>query len=346
MPFKLVRNDITQMNVDAIVNAANSDLLNGGGVCGAIFRAAGAKQMTQACAPLAPILTSHAVITPGFRLPARYVIHAAGPVYSYQNREACEKLLYMTYWNSLHLAQQYGIRSIAFPLISSGIYGYPKAEALEVATWAIKDFLEVSDLDVYLAVFDRQSFEESQILMDDVQSYIDDHYVSDSIIPRRHASAVLAAPRHAVQEQFDIGFPMSSENIPEPLDLKSVCSEASSLDFEIHEPFNESLFNLIDEKGMSDAEVYKKANLDRRLFSKIRSNKNYLPSKKTILSLSVALGLDLSQTNWLLEKAGYTLSRSLLFDVIVEYFISIREYDIFRINEVLFQYDQSLLGSL
>ena len=155
MPLTIVRQDITKMKVDAIVNAANTELRMGGGVCGAIFKAAGAIELQAACDRLAPIKTGEAVITPGFALPAKYIIHTAGPIYNHNKAEQCRQLLRSAYTNSLQLAISNQCKSIAFPLISSGIYGYPKDEALQVATSAIQDFLADHHLDVYLAVLDK-----------------------------------------------------------------------------------------------------------------------------------------------------------------------------------------------
>ena len=185
MPLTIVRQDITKMNVDAIVNAANTDLRMGGGVCGAIFRAAGERELQAACDAVAPIKTGAAVITSGFALPAKYVIHAAGPVYSFWHKRQSRELLRSTYIESLKLAEENGCESIAFPLISSGIYGYPKDEALEVARSAIEEFLRGHDMEVYLAVFDRSSFRISQALLGAVESYIDQHYVDAHRVARR-----------------------------------------------------------------------------------------------------------------------------------------------------------------
>lgn len=173
MPLEIVRDDITKMAVDAIVNAANTDLQMGGGVCGAIFRAAGERELQAACDQAAPIQTGEAAVTPGFRLPAKHVIHAAGPVYSFWRKRECRELLRSAYIESLKLASENGCKSIAFPLISSGIYGYPKDEALETARSAIEDFLRDHDMEVYLAVFDKSSFRISKALLGDVESYID-----------------------------------------------------------------------------------------------------------------------------------------------------------------------------
>lgn len=322
MPFTIVRQDITQMRVDAIVNAANTQLAMGGGVCGAIFRAAGASALQKACDAVAPIQTGGAAITPGFQLPAKYVIHAAGPVYSASEAWRCERLLRSAYLESLNLALRYKCRSIAFPLISSGIYGYPKKEALQVAVSAIREFLAREDMDVYLAVFDKASFAVSGELLGAVESYIDENYVAAHRVCRR---GLLEVEQQAL-------------NAAAP---KSLDDWIGNLD----EPFHTTLLRLIDAKGKTDVEVYKRANIDRKLFSKIRTGKGYLPGKRTVLALAVGLELNLKETDDLLERAGYALSHSQKFDVIVEYFIVNGRYDIFEINEVLFQYDQPLLGS-
>lgn len=196
MPLTIVRQDITQMRVDAIVNAANTDLAMGGGVCGAIFQAAGPAQMQAACDRIAPIQTGEAVLTPGFRLPAKFVIHAVGPVYRPGHAEQSRRLLYSAYTKSLQLALAKRCRSIAFPLISSGIYGYPKDEALQVATAAIQDFLAEHDMEVYLVVFDRVAFAVSEKLLGAVENYLDDHYVDIHRI-QRPGTAGCRIPGHA-----------------------------------------------------------------------------------------------------------------------------------------------------
>ncbi len=344
MPFTIVRQDITKMEVDAIVNAANTDLIMGGGVCGAIFKAAGANKMQKACDSVAPIKTGGAAITPGFALPAKYVIHAAGPIYSQWSKEQCAVLLRSAYIESLKLAAKHGCSSIAFPLISSGIYGYPKEEALREATTAITGFLADNDMDVYLAVFDKRSFVISEQLMGNVASYIDQHYVDIHEILRKSFNApepssyamdgsVGRFQRHEyAQPHWN-----QQEAIPNIKDLNALMDN-------LDEPFSDTLFHLIDAKGKTDVEVYKKANIDRKLFSKIRSVKGYTPRKPTILALAISLELTLKETNDLLKRAGYALSHTNKFDVIVEYFIINGRYNIFDINEVLFQYDQPLLG--
>lgn len=342
MPFTIVRQDITKIKIDAIVNAANTDLQMGGGVCGAIFKAAGAAQLQAACDKLAPIKTGEAVITPGFGMPAKLIIHAAGPVYRLWNKDLNEQHLRAAYTNSLKRAVENKCESIAFPLISSGIYGYPKDEALLVATSAIQDFLTDHDLDVTLVVYDKSAFTISRELLGAVESYIDEHYIATHEIRRRH---LLDIERDALYEA-DEDVTNYNEPIFEEMLAPSVGAPAPLDDLvdNLDEPFSQMLLRLIDAKEMSDVVVYKRANLDRKLFSKIRSNKGYMPSKRTAIALAVALELSLDETDDLLERAGYALSHAVKFDVIVEYFITNGKYDVFEINEVLFEYDQPLLG--
>jgi O-acetyl-ADP-ribose deacetylase (regulator of RNase III) len=330
MPFNIVRDDITKLQVDAIVNAANTGLEMGGGVCEAIFRAAGASRLQAACDKLAPIKTGEAVITPGFNLPAKYVIHAAGPVYRRQSAEQSEQLLRAAYINSLKRAIESQCESIAFPLISSGIYGYPKDEALQVATSAIRDFIAGHDIDVSLVVFDKDAFTVSRELMAEVAAYINENYVSEHFKQERQFLEI--------EKKALVGEATADT-------LRATPSGLDDLVSKLDEPFSKTLLRLIDVKGFKkDSEVYNRANIDRRLFSKIRSNEHYAPSKPTVLAFAVALRLSLGETEDLLERAGFALSHSRKFDVIVKYFIASGKYDIFEINNVLFEYGQPLLG--
>lgn len=321
------------MKVDVIVNAANTELKMGGGVCGVIFKAAGAAQLQTACDRLGPIQTGEAVITPGFLLPAKFIIHTAGPVYQDgAHNEA--GLLEDCYRNSLDLALANGCTSIAFPLISSGIYGFPKQAALQIAVATIETFLSEHDLDVYLAVFDKEALLISEQLLGEVTSYIDEHYAAAhtdkfrTSLYRNGPSVIRNAP----------GYLSAPDLMPE------VASGLDDLIGNLDEPFSVTLLRLIDAKGLTDVQVYKRANIDRKLFSKIRTNPGYMPGKRTALAFCIALGLTLEETDDLLERAGYTLSHAQKFDVIVEYFILNQKYDVFEINEVLFRFDQPLLG--
>jgi O-acetyl-ADP-ribose deacetylase (regulator of RNase III) len=329
--------------VDAIVNAANTSLKMGGGVCGAIFKAAGADRLEEACKALAPIKSGEAVITQGFALPAPYIIHTAGPVYR-DGQQGEEALLRSCYINSLKLALKHECASIAFPLISGGIYGYPKAEALRVASGAIRDFLGAHDMDVFLVILDKAAFVIGETLLGEVKSYLSQHFMTEQRPGWKQ-------PIH--ERKMFSGADLMSRSMPKPIMTQEVgqAITAASLDASLQdlvgnldEPFSATLLRLIDGTGKKDAEIYRRANIDRRLFSKIRGNAHYAPSKPTVLAFAVALELNLGQTADLLARAGFALSHSRKFDVIVEYFIQSRRYDIFEINEVLFNYDQPLLG--
>lgn len=337
MPFEIVRNDITKMPVDAIVNAANTSLKMGGGVCGAIFQAAGEEELEAECNRIGPIKIGEAVITHGFRLPAKYVIHTAGPVWEGGGKNE-EILLTSCYKKSLTLAKDKGCTSIAFPVISSGIYGYPKDEAIRVALDAISDFLFHHEMMVFLVVFDKNAFVLSEKLFSKVEKYIDDNYVEAHEIrrDRRNICYDLIGTSCWVEEE--------SMMEPESRDTEIGEHKLAHLIFNLDESFSQMLLRLIDEKGISDVETYKKANMDRKLFSKIRSDKDYKPSKITAIALAIALQLNHDETQSLLGKAGYTLSNSNKFDVIIQYFIEEKTYDIFLINETLFVFDQVLLG--
>lgn len=315
MPFYIVRQDLTKMKVDAIVNAANPSLLGGGGVDGAIHKAAGPK-LKEACRALHGAHTAEAKMTPGFRLKARYVIHTVGPIYQDGHHHEKE-LLAACYTNCLELANTHHLKSIAFPLISSGAYGYPKKEALSVATTSIETFLKDHEMDVYLVIFDHDSFVISQQRIDSIKSYIDDCYIA-------------LHPEYTSSMRYDA--------------MREETSSLKEALMHIDESFSEMLIRKIDEKGMSDSECYKRANIDRKLFSKIRSHPHYKPSKKTVLAFAIALELSIDETAEMLEKAGFALSHAEKFDIIVEYFITHGIYDIFEINEALFAFDQPLLG--
>ena len=347
MPLEIVRDDITRMRVDAIVNAANERLSMGGGVCGAIFAAADAEQLSKACAKIGFCGTGDAVITRGFALPAKYIIHAVGPVW--QGGHAGETgLLSACYDSALMLAHRRGLKSIAFPLISSGIYGFPKDVALRVASARIGTFLQAHEMDVFLVVFDRASFQIGERLFHAIRAYIDDRYAETTAARfARRADAPLLQARKA--QGYDAAFaPMAArktESLPAPCAAAPSRETLEQMLRRAGESFSERLLRLVDERGMTDPEVYRRANIDRRLFSKIRAKRNYRPAKNTALALAVALRLNLDDTADLLRRAGYALSPSDRADLIVEYFLRAGNYNIFEINEALFAFDESLLGS-
>ena len=326
MPIQIVRNDITKMNCDAIVNAANQTLLGGGGVDGAIHRAAGPELLAE-CKTLGGCHTGEAKITGAHRLPCKYVIHTVGPVWRGGGRHEEEKLI-SCYRNSLKLAEDYHCDSVAFPLISAGAYGYPKEQALQTAVSEICKFLIHHDIMVYIVVFDKDCFQISKRLIHDITEYIDECYVE----------------AHYEDNTTRLFTYLFDDEFAEPMLDRTASLSLSEAIGQIDESFSEMLMRKIDEKGMTDVQCYKKANVDRKLFSKIRSNPQYKPRKTTAAAFAVALELPFDEAKDLLSKAGYSLTHSNKFDIIIEYFIKKGEYDIFTINEALFEFDQVLLG--
>lgn len=334
MPLQIVRNDITKMQVDAIVNAANSSLLGGGGVDGCIHRAAGPGLLAE-CRTLGGCATGDAKITGGYALPCRYVIHTVGPVWR-GGTHGERQLLASCYRTSLELALAHGCETVAFPLISSGVYGYPKDQAMAVAVETIRRFLATQELMVYLVLFDRDACRIGNQLYTEIRAYIDDRYVEAHTDSAAEQSRRLNLFRPSAQAHEPPVFAMAAAPMAGSLEEALRC---------VDESFSQMLLRKIDEKGMTDVQCYKKANISRKLFSKIRSDPHYRPSKATALAFAIALELPLSETRELLMKAGFALSHSSKADIIVEYFIEHRKYDIFAINEALFAFDQALLGA-
>ena len=326
MPIQIVRNDITKMNCDAIVNAANQTLLGGGCVDGAIHRAAGSELLAE-CKTLGGCHTGEAKITGAYRLPCKYVIHTVGPVWRGGGHHEEERLI-SCYRNSLKLAEEYHCESVAFPLISAGAYGYPKEQALQIAVSEICKFLIHHEIMVYIVVFDKDCFQISKRLIHDITEYIDECYVE----------------AHYEDNTTRLYTYLFDDEFAETMIDRTASLSLSDAIGQIDESFSEMLMRKIDEKGMTDVQCYKKANVDRKLFSKIRSNPQYKPRKTTAAAFAVALELPFDEAKDLLSKAGYSLTHSNKFDIIIEYFLKKGEYDIFTINEALFEFDQVLLG--
>lgn len=445
MPFEIVRNDIVNMQVDAIVNPANPKAAAGAGTDAGIHKKAGRK-LLRARKKIGAIKTGDAVITPGFRLDAKFVIHTAGPIWQGGAYDE-ENLLASCYRASLQLAKQHHCESIAFPLLSAGTYGFPKSLALQIAIREFSSFLMENEMQVYLVVFDRDAFVLSEKLFASVSSYIDENYVRAKIADeyggdephRQNRSSVRIRQALDLQEicteshlfpaakesaslpsgqqeceslspgnqdcaSFPSGEPecasfppaagvsaslppdgqkttphfvspdsvlLSSDgqktaphfapsasvllppdgqaSAPFHADLSDTLScKAQDLESalgKLDAGFSETLLHLIDQTGKKDSEIYKKANIDRKLFSKIRNNRDYKPSKPTSLAFAIALELNLAETKDFIARAGYALSHSSKFDIIVEYFIQNSNYNIFELNEVLFAFDQPLIGS-
>ncbi|MBQ9188366.1 MAG: macro domain-containing protein [Clostridia bacterium] len=371
MPYQIVRNDITQMHVDAIVNPTDPVYSGLGGTDAQIHRIAGSK-LRRACDRLPRLEQGQTAVTKGYQLPCRYVIHTVGPVWHDGTQGEKEKL-YTCYQNALAAAAQHRCKTAAFPLIASGTFGYPKDQVLRIALEAIGDFLMTHDMTVYIVVYDKESYAVSKKLQADVQSYIDEHYfdlshtLANHIAPARsetlssdalpmwnredyETTTLLWAEQDKKEEPIapppfpEPSSPLAAEKAPAPKAAKK--QSLDQLLSELDEGFSQTLLKLIDERGMTDVQCYKRANIDKKLFSKIRSNPHYQPSKPTVIAFAVALKLSLADTKMLLERAGLALSHSSRFDVIVEYFLDTQQYDLMEINEVLYQYDLPCLGNV
>ncbi len=356
MPFEIVRNDIVNMQVDAVVNTANPNPVIGSGVDSGIHKKAG-HELLAARQKIGCIDFGDAVITPGFGLGAKYVIHTVGPVWEDGNQGE-EQILSSCYRKSLLLAKENECESVAFPLIATGNYGFPKALALQIAVREISTFLLENEMQIYLVVFGKEAFALSEKLFKSVSSYIDENYIISKTIDEYGTESVYSSRlkirrrrekrKRSNRIHGDICYSQASEDC---LDM-SVCAAmpTNSDDWgrllkNLDAGFSETLLQLIDRTGKKDSEIYKKANVDRKLFSKIRNNIDYKPSKTTALAFAFALELDIDETKDFIGRAGFALSHSSKFDVIVEYFLVNRNYNVFELNEVLFAFDQPLIGA-
>lgn len=343
MPFEIVRNDITNMRVDAIVNTANPRPVIGLGTDSQIHKKAG-PELLKARQHIGHIDAGHAAITPAFDLDAKYVIHTVGPVWDDGNYGE-EKLLRSCYDRSLQLAVEHDCQSIAFPLISTGNYGFPKDKALQIAISAFSAFLMEHEMLIYLVVFDRKAFSLSEQLFQSVASYIDENYVDVcekavyGVADKIHRSRIRRRRDADICENsvaFEEMLPCAAET--KAMSLEDMLQQADA-------GFTETLLKLIDETGKKDSEIYKKANISKQHFSKIRNNPNYKPTKSTAIALALALELDLAQTKDLIGRAGYALTNSSKFDLIIRYFIEQGNYNVVEINIALYEFDQTLLGA-
>ena len=357
MPFQIIRNDITKVKADAIVNTANPEVRVGAGTDSAIYQAAGKEQLLEARKNIGPLAPGQAAYTEAFGLNANYIIHTVGPVWIDGNHGERD-ILHLCYKKSLEIAAELACRSVAFPLIASGTYGFPKDEALSIALSEISNFLLTHEMKVVLVVFDRKAVELSRKVVGEIKHYIDDAAAQQIRERERDGYNVFADRRRKPPEEW-----AKSEAVPieqssyvlEDVTLAGPGKRAefyrslseASLDDVLKNPessFKNKLFELIDERGMTDAEVYKKANIDRKVFSSIRCKEGYTPKKRTILALAIALKLDIKELIDLLSRAEMAFSPSSKSDLIVMYFVEHGIYDIYEINAALFRYGEKTLG--
>ena len=357
MPFQIIRNDITKVRADVIVNTANPRPVIGSGTDSAIYAAAGEEKLLAERQKIGDIAPGKAAVTPAFGLSAKYVIHTVGPAWVDGNHGERD-ILRSCYANSLLLAAELKAESIAFPLIATGVYGFPKDEALNIALAEIGRFLLTHDMKIILVVFDKKAFELSGQLVGQIDEYIDEHGVGLArkseyggkysrgnrrlVEEERMLQSIAlsdAEPDYEEDASFDVA--MASSAVPfvdvEGKSLDEVLGDAG-------DTFQQRLFKLIDESGMDDVTVYKKANIDRKVFSRIRCKEDYKPKKKTAVAFAIALKLDMPTMLDLLSRAEIAFSPSNKFDLIITYFVTNGVYDIFEINAALFKYGQPILG--
>ena len=341
MPFQIIRNDITKVSADAIVNTANPKPVIGSGTDGAVYKAAGENKLLAVRQTIGDIEPGQAVHTPAFRLKAKYIIHTVGPVWV-DGKHGEKDILHSCYANSLSLADKLKCKSVAFPLISSGAYGFPKDTALDVALSEIGKFLLTHDMNITLVVFDKTALELSEKLMGEIEQFIDEQTAISLREQERFHGNLRMNTRSVFLEEERRRAPSQNRRVPVFPDVtkKNLSETVGSAG----QTFQEKLFELIDKSGMDDVTVYKKANIDRKVFSRIRSKRDYKPKKKTAVAFAIALELDLQTTIDLLARAEIAFSQSNLFDLIIAYFITHGIYDMFEINAALFQYDQPVLG--
>lgn len=382
MPFQIIRNDITRVSCDAIVNTANPHPVIGSGTDSAIHETAGPR-LLQARRQIGQIHPGHSAITPGYDLPAKYVIHTVGPVWRGGLLGEARRLR-SCYDSALALALDFGCRSIAFPLLSTGAYGFPKEKALSIAIQAFHDFLLEHEMDICLVVFDRESFRISETLHRDIVSYIDEHYAEEKVreeydlsvaeednARRRRSEADFPfdaswdavdscsnygifsdEPRHSAPMEVSPASPAPAAPRPaavypgaaEPRPSAAPKHALADLLKQTDAGFSETLLKLIDRTGKKDSAIYSRANVSRQHFSKIRNNPAYQPTKATAIAFAIALELNLEETKDLIGRAGFALTKSSVSDVIIMYFIDKRNYSIHDINAALFEFDQNLLG--
>ena len=376
MAFQIVRNDITKITADAIVNTANPEPVYMAGTDSAIYMAAGADKLLEERKKIGIIEEGSVAVTPAFDLDAKYIFHTVGPIW--QGGDMGEnEVVRNCYLNCLNKALELGIESIAFPLIATGVYGFPKAEALQIATSVFSEFLSENELTITLVVFDNESFALSGKIFAGVDLFIDDHYVEEKTDEEYGFGGLAAdyeaamedpqeepaeeAKRRRKEERFSflnrkmVAREEECRMAPPPAYAAGAAMAPAapkmqakrSLDDvmqNLSETWSESLLRMITEKGYNDTEVYKRANVDRKLFSKIRSNKDYQPKKTTAVAFALALRLNLDETKDFIARAGYAFSPSSKFDLIIEYFIENEVYDFMTINLALFEHEEPLIG--
>ena len=372
MPFKIVRNDITKMNTEAIVNTANDYPTVGTGCDSAVYKAAGYDELLKYRAEkIGFVPEGDAFITPGFKLKATYIIHAVSPLYMGGDKGEEEKLR-SCYRKSLQIAKENGIKSISFPLISTGGFGYPKEEGMRIAVDEINAFLLSNEMNIFLVVFDTKATQLGEKIYPGLEAYIDHNYVKKARAEEYDACVGSMRPSEpgcdrylSNAEMIERSTRRNAEGKPsfsgsifkkeqakksvsdEALSVEESCEcdETPFFDFEeqherkleermkhMSDTYSEYLMYLIRERNMENGKVWKRAIVDKKIFSKIKNNRNYHPNKLTALCLCVGAKLNLDESKDLLARAGYALSPCDKTDIIFAYFIENEIYDMIELD--------------
>ena len=368
MPIEIRKNNIANIRADALVNPTDHFLSGFNSIDREIHRAAG-PALDLECEKTFYLNSGSAVITNAYGLTNyRNIIHICGPDYTGGGHEE-ELLLESCYEECLKLAKENQLESVAVPVYDSGTFGFTTGQVIRIATRVISDFLAENDMTVYLLVNDREFIDSRDDLYADINSYLEskirkvdtessskpkhknkakeDHLslISDKI--QGLQGNIKETVLYEDEEQYDLFDEEAAEIVTDEKAESKPHYYAEALDlpkFEPDESFSECLIRMIDEKGMNDPQVYKRANIDRKHFNHIKNTKDYKPKKETVVALAVGMELGMKDTDALLEKAGFVLSKSSKFDLIIRYCIEHNIYDIYRINEILFAEDQKTLG--
>lgn len=317
MPLYMIHDDITRLKVDAIVDPTDCWFSGSGGADYAIHRAAG-PELEEVLRRLPPLETGKAVVTPGFDLPAKHIIHTFGPIWEGGGHNEAQ-LLADCYRNCLSAAAEYGCRSIAFPVISGGTFGFPNDDALQIAKRVISEYLQEHAMQVFIVAYRRHTFNLGAKLFAEVSRFVDENYVELS-------TAYMAAEAPAASYSADYA---------DVLDLEEMLRKKG-------ETFSCKLDRLRDERGMSGPELYKKAWVHKSVYSKIMNNINYQPAKITAVAFALALELPWEELTELVNSAGYAMTHTSKFDIVIEYLVKQKKYGIEEVNAVLYELDPDL----
>ena len=359
MPLRIIRNDITKVKADAIVNAVNPDAVIGGGVETAIYKAAGREKLLEARKKIGILQPGEVGVTEAFDLAAKYIIHVSSPRWKGGNKGEI-KCLRDCYEKVLKTAKDYGCESIAFPLLATGTYGFPKEVGVQVAVDAFTAFLEEYEMEITLVVFESEAVSISGKLVDEVRSFIDDRLVKETLVAEYSEDKVSQKERIyraktvsfvPIQEEAEETKRLYEQNIPNMAEEKPqvACLPTTSLEDALKniytDSFEKHLQKLINKKGLKNSEVYAAANISKQYFSKLLKGQ-VKPSKEKMLALAVGLHLNMDETVDFLRISGYALSPISQTDTVVEYFIRKQEYNVLKIDIVLFDYGLEPLSNV